>query len=190
MNALEVFKERRPKIVPWIAAVWFAALVSLSAQTIPDVVLTVTVQQREDGKLNPALHVMDFACFNGQCSLTTVTLNQCYTSGDGRTAFVPKIERASTAEKTLAVRRDGHVLIVHETSPTFGGDTTASYRFDYAPVAAGRTATQLVGFSGGFVKDSTILKRVVTIDYVPLPESYQVIGLDCGVLAPGLQKKP
>jgi hypothetical protein len=79
-------------------------------------------------------------------------------------------------------------LIVHEVSVAFGGETTASYQFDYAPVAAGHTATQLVGFSGGFVKDSIILKRVITIEYVPLPKSYQVIKLDCGVLVPGLQK--
>lgn len=57
--------------------------------------------------------------------------------------------------------------------------------FRFHPVAKGEVATTLKGFSGAFVKNSVILNRVLTVEYVPLPKEYQVVNLDCGIRLPG-----
>jgi len=46
-----------------------------------------------------------------------------------------------------------------------------------------------MGFNGGYVKNSTLLKKILTTEYIPLPKANQVISLDCGVLLPGVDKK-
>ncbi len=48
---------------------------------------------------------------------------------------------------------------------------------------------QLVGFSGGYVKNSALLKKVITTEYVPLPMANQIMKMDCDVLLPGIDKK-
>jgi hypothetical protein len=62
-------------------------------------------------------------------------------------------------------------------------------RFDYKPVEKDKIVNRLVGFSGGYVKNSFILKKIITTDYVPLPKANQVMKLDCGVLLPGIDKE-
>jgi hypothetical protein len=163
--------------------------VLMAQQRIPDVVLEVTVQQREDGKLDRGLHVLKLVCFDSRCSLTTVSLNQCHQSGEGKPAFAPVVERSSTSEGNLSVTREGRTLVVRESGADLGGDYVNNFRFEYALPASGLAATKLVSFSGGFVKNSVLLKKVITIEYVPLPRPFQVVALDCGVLLPGLQTK-
>lgn len=167
--------------------IWPAALVA--QQRIPDVVLDVTVQQREQGKLERGFHAMELRCFDGRCSLTSISLNQCGQSGEGKPVFYPKVQRSSTSEGNLSVVREGRTLAVRESGADLGGDYVNNFRFEYAPPAAARAATELVGFSGGFVKNSTLLGKVVTIEYVPLSKPFQVVALDCGVLLPGPQAK-
>lgn len=163
--------------------------VIVGQQSVPDATLDVTVRQREQGTLDRAMHILELRCFDGQCSLTSITLNQCMQSGEGRPAFYPKVQRSSTAERNLAVRNEGRTLIVRESGVDMGGDYVNNFRFEYATPTKGRVATGLLSFSGGFVKNSTILGRVITIEYVPLQNSFQVVGLDCGALLPGVPGK-
>ena len=67
-----------------------------------------------------------------------------------------------------------------------GGENVTNYRFEYVTMRKG-IAAELVGFSGGFVKDSTVAGRVITVDYVPLPSNVQIVPLECGVWLPGVQ---
>jgi hypothetical protein len=62
-------------------------------------------------------------------------------------------------------------------------------RFDYKPTGKDEIVNHLIGFSGGYVKNSILLKKVLTTDYVPLPKVSQVMKLDCGVLLPGIDKE-
>ena len=163
---------------------------TVDAQTnIPDAHIEVTVQQREDGRLERGLHLLDLSCWDAQCSLTSVSLNQCGASGEGKRAFYPKVQRSSTLEGNLSVRNLGNTLVVKETGSDFGGDYVKTFRFEYEVPEKGSVATRLIGFTGGFIKNSAVLKTVLTIEYVPLPKRHQVVTLDCGVLLPGVDRE-
>ena len=163
-----------------------------SSDSIPDAHLRVTVQQRQDGKINKGLHVLELSCFNGNCSLSTVSLNQCGQSGSGKQAFYPAVQYSSTKKGNLEVRKEGNTIVAQETGSDAFGDYINSLRFDYdyekMPID-GTIITHLTGFSGGFVKNSGIINKVFTADFVPLPKANQVMELDCGVLLPGIDKK-
>jgi len=157
--------------------------------SIPNANLRVTVQQREDGKINKGFHVLELFCWDGNCSLSSVSLNQCGESGSGKQAFYPKVQYSSTSIGNLKVSNEGNSIVVQETGSDRGGDYVTNLRFDYEPTGKDNIVTRLTGFSGGYVKNSTILKKVLTTDYVPLPKANQVMKLDCGVLLPGIDKK-
>lgn len=160
-----------------------------ASDSIPNAHLRVTVQQKEDGKLNKGLHVLELSCWEGNCSLTCVSLNQCFKSGSGKQAFYPKVQYSSTWMGSLKVRNEGNSLVVQETGSDILGDYVNNLRFDYEPVDKDKIINRLIGFSGGYVKNSTILKKVITTDYIPLSKANQVVELDCGVLLPGIDKK-
>lgn len=162
---------------------------ALSADNIPNASLQVAVQQKEEGKINKGYHVLELSCWEGNCFLSTVSLNQCGESGSGEKAFYPKVKHSATGMNNLKVRNEDRSLIVQETGSDMFGDYVNNLRFDYEFTGKGKIADRLVGFSGGFVKNSAILKKVLTIEYVPLKKFNQVIKLDCGVLLPGVDKR-
>lgn len=172
-----------------VALVLVGQAIAVGQPSVPNALLSVTVRQKQDGKLGAGLHVLELSCFNERCALTTVTLNQCYPSGEGALAFVPKVQYSSTTDRTLFVRNEGRTLIVRESGTDFGGDFSNTLRFEYSPPVENRAATDLTGFSGGYVKDSTILGKVLTVEYVPLPKLFQVLPLACGALLPGVRDK-
>ena len=101
-------------------------------QNIPDAKLRVTVQQKVSGKLNPALHMQELLCFNGECSLTSITLNDCRPSPVSNGMASPVvIERSSTREGNLKVTNEGDTLVVIETGFDIGGDYVTTQRFKY-----------------------------------------------------------
>lgn len=166
----------------------FASIGLAQSQRIPNASLCVTVQQKEDGKLNPGLHVLELFCWDGTCSLSSLSLNQCGESGSGRRAFYPKVQYSTTRDGTLRVWKEGNTLVVQETGSDIGGDYTNNLRFDYEQPREGEIAGRLVGFSGGYVKNSVILRKTLTVQYVPLPNANQVVNLACGALLPGVDK--
>ena len=159
--------------------------VALSSDDIPNVKLLVTVQQKEEGKISKGLHVLELTCWKGNCFLTSVSLNQCMESYLGPKAFYPEVKYSSTFIGDLTVRNENSSLIVQETVL----DEVHNFRFDYS--LEGKDILwirRLVGFSGGYVKNDQLLKKISTVEYIPLPKA-QVIKLDCGVLFPGINKK-
>ena len=89
----------------------------------------------------------------------------------------------------MKVRNEGNSLIVKETGSDIGGDYVVNLRFDYEPAGKDKIVNRLIGFSGGYVKNSILLKKVLTTDYVPLRKANQVVKFDCGVLLPGIDKE-
>lgn len=160
-----------------------------SSANIPNTSLRVTVQQKENSKISKGYHVLELSCWEGSCSLSSVSLNQCFKSGSGEQAFYPKVQYSSTWTGNLKVRNEGNSLIVQETGSDMSGDYVNNLRFDYEPVKKDKIINRLVGFSGGYVKNSQLLKEIITTDYVPLPHANQVMKLDCSVLLPGVEKK-
>ncbi|OGP28835.1 MAG: hypothetical protein A2038_04200 [Deltaproteobacteria bacterium GWA2_57_13] len=157
-------------------------------QKIPDTRLRVTVQQREKGKLNPALHVQELLCFSGECSLTSITLNGCQPSPVSNGMASPVIiERSSTVGGNLKVTKEGDTLVAIETSVDIGGDSVTTQRFRYEKAREGGMVTKLTGYSGGFVKNSIIAKQVITVEFVPLQGAYkEILKLDCPLGLPGV----
>lgn len=160
-----------------------------SADNIPNANLRVTVQQKEEGIITKGFHVLELSCLDDQCSLSSVSLNQCMDSGSGKKAFYPKVQYSATWMGNLKVRNERKSLVAQETGSDMFGDYVNNLRFDYETPGKGEIVNRLVGFSGGYVKNSTLLKKVLTTEYVPLPKANQVMKLDCDVLLPGIEKR-
>lgn len=47
--------------------------------------------------------------------------------------------------------------------------------------------TRLVGYSGGFVKNSIVAQQVLTIEFVPFRGTYKEAKLDCPLGLPGIE---
>ncbi len=172
-----------------LAILILAPSIASSADNIPNADLLVTVQQKEEGKIIKGFHILELSCWDGNCSLSSVSLNQCMESGSGEKAFYPKVQYSTTRMGNLKVRNQGNSLVVQETGTDIGGDYVVNLRFDYKATGKDKIVNHLIGFSGGYVKNSILLKKVLTTDYVPLPKVSQVMKLDCGVLLPGIDKE-
>jgi hypothetical protein len=159
-----------------------------TADKFPYVVLRITIQQKTEGVIEKGYHLLTLICTPEYCSMRTVSLNQCVETSSGEKAFYPNVQHSSTWEGNLKITTSGNTIIVQETGGDIGGEYVNTLRFEYEP-EKGRIATKLIGFSGGYVKNSLLLSKVVTTDYIPLPQPHQVITLDCGVQLPGLNKK-
>ena len=156
-------------------------------QNIPDTRLQVTVQQKEKGKLAQQLHLQELRCFNGECSLTSITLNSCRRSPVSNGMASPVVvERSSTIGGNLKVTKERDTLVVVDTGFDIGGDYVTTQRFKYEKPRDGGIVTKLIGYSGGFVKNSNIAQQVLTIEYVPLIGTYKEITLDCPLGLPGV----
>jgi hypothetical protein len=162
---------------------------ALSVDNIPNANLRVTVQQKEEGRISKGFHVVELSCWDGNCSLSSVSLNQCMEFGSGKKAFYPKVQYSATSMGNLKVKNEGKTLVVQEIGSDMLGDYVTNLRFDYETPGKGEIVYRLIGFSGGYVKNSILLKKVLTTEYVALPEANQVIKLDCDVLLPGVDKK-
>jgi hypothetical protein len=161
--------------------------VALSMDSIPNAMLRVTVQQREDGRVSKGLHLLELSCWEGKCSLSSVSLNQCFDFGSGKKAFFPKVQYSATWSGNLKVKNEGNTLVVQETGSDAFGEYVNNLRFEYQ--AVGDVVNRLVGFSGGYIKNSDLLKKVITVEYVPLQKADQIMKLDCDVLLPGVDKQ-
>ncbi len=104
---------------------------ALSADNIPNVALRVTVQQKEEGRIDKGFHVLELSCWDGNCSLSSVSLNQCMESGSGKKAFYPKVQYSATWLGNLKVRNEGGNLVVQETGSDIFGDYINTLRFAY-----------------------------------------------------------
>lgn len=105
-----------------------------SSDSIPNANMRVMVQQKEQEKINKGFHVLELSCWDGQCSLSSVSVNPCVESGSGKKAFYPKVQYPATSMGNLKVRNEGNSLIVQETGSDISSDYMNNLRFDYKPV--------------------------------------------------------
>ena len=160
------------------------AVASESPRTLPDLHLEVTARQRSDGKLQKGLHYFTLACMRQECTLTTLTLNQCGNDG----AFFPKIEKQSTAEGILDVQRDGDVIVAKMEFVDAGGKGTTTLRFGIGFNKGSSFGSRVKSFSGAYIKDSEVAKSILTAEYIPLKRSLSRVKLDCNTaILPGVE---
>jgi hypothetical protein len=102
--------------------------VSGAGQTaaIPSGSVSVAYRQLEQGELSESVHELTLSCWEGQCTLSTLTLNQCLPSSNGP-AFVPKVQRSSTADRTLMIRGEGPDVLRAEKRSMEPSSSTASH---------------------------------------------------------------
>jgi hypothetical protein len=160
-----------------------AGVQSYSQLSAPDLKLRVAVRQNEDGKVADGIHIITLQCARRECALTAVSLNRCDTSPLGTPASPVVVEFSSTRDGTLRVTNLGDTLKVEEVASDIGGDATSTFLFGYELV---RGTARLTSFSGGFVKHSLLLGRVISVEYQPFRRWAQSVTLDCPVLLPGV----
>jgi hypothetical protein len=85
------------------------------------------------------------------------------------------------------VTNSGDVLHVQERSAPFGAEAYTTLRIGYAIDSSTAIAARVTSFGGGYVKRSEILKRVTTVEYVPLMGAWHEVRLDCPVLLRGVK---
>ena len=153
---------------------------------LPNGNLVVAYQQLSEGKLSESIHEISLLCVSGQCSMTTLTVNQCWDAPEGK-SFSPKIERTSTDEGNLIVIAiEQGVIEVEERYSA----STFKYRFKYTtradPSFSARVGIRgnlwikdLTEFSGAAVKQSDILKKVISWECVPLKGTFVAVK-PCG----------
>ena len=57
--------------------------IASSVDNIPNAKLSITVQQKVEGEIDKGFHILVLSCWNGNCSLSSVSLNQCWEFGSG-----------------------------------------------------------------------------------------------------------
>lgn len=162
---------------------------AFSTESIPDARLKVTVQQKENGRVSNGFYILELSCWEGKCSLSSLSLNHCFDFGSGKEAFYPMVQYSATWLGNLKVRNEGKTLIVQENGSDAFGEYVNNLRFEYQAAGKGDTATRLLGFSGGCIKNSGLLHKVITMEYVPLQKADQIRKLDCDVLLPGVDRQ-
>jgi len=167
-----------------ITSLGMAQILASPQLVIPDVSLEVTARQKSEGEIGKGLHIFTLECRRGDCVLTTLSLNQCQVGGSGEPVFYPKIERSSVQDGSMEVIDLGNIVRVRQKSAQVL--TTLNFGYEKSPYGNMFPATRVTSFSGGFVKDSTILKRVITVEYVPLVGEFHYIDLDCAALLSGV----
>ncbi len=81
---------------------------------------------------------------------------------------------------------EGNTLVVVETGSDIGGRYVTTQRFTYERPAAREIARKLIGYSGGFVKNSALAQQVLTVEFVPFRGAYKEAKLDCPLGLPGI----
>jgi hypothetical protein len=149
--------------------------------------LSVAYRQRAEGALSQSLHSLKLDCDGRDCTLVTVTLNQCIEG-----AFFPKVEVASTLDDNLSIESfDGGVLVLEQNLPDVfapNEQTVIKYRFEYRPRGdlQPHALGELVAFSGIATKNSEVLRRMISWELVPLEGRFVTVQLDCPVSLQGV----
>jgi len=164
------------------------------AQTkIPNGSLSITYRQVENGEIGKGYHELELTCLAGDCSLRTVTLNQCWDLGGfglGSYGFI-KVETSSTKQGDLKVSNVTSNSIALEQRYL---GVVSIYRFSYSLDQYGNFGPlSLIDFSGVASKNSDILGKTVTWQLVPLRTTdhgrFDTVKLDCPIRVAALPGK-
>jgi hypothetical protein len=168
---------------PVLAALLVAAGQPVKGRLVPEGVLEIAYRQKEDGQLSSSVHQVELFCYSVGCALTTITLNQCSDLAPGVRAFFPKVDRTSTEDGDLRILRSSPgEIVVEETL----GATKLTHRFKYSSTPDLPMAT-LLDYNGVAVRDSPVLKKIVSWELVPFRGSrYVHVDAACKITLDGL----
>lgn len=157
-----------------LVATLASSRVNAQVATIPDGELRIAYRQVQDGESSRTVFQNYLECDRGHCTLTTLTLNQCIFG-----AFYPKIQHWRTDDGSLSVKLVAPDVVaaeLQEQGATFQLRFTFDVREDQL---LGRPIFgKLRDFSGGVVKQSSALDKVLTWELAPL-RGITSIEFDC-----------
>ena len=176
---------RRLKPFLWIAVLCplLSLPITVEASAPPDFLkVEIGVQLKEDGRLTDELHHLRLSCFEGECEISTLVLNRCSELPDWnvQTPFF-FVEKSSDRNASFNVK--GNVIDISVVSTGFGGKTITTYRFELSHMPNGSKVTK---FSGGYLKDSNILNRLIKVEFMPLRGPYSKVEPACPFELPGV----
>jgi len=148
---------------------------------VPNASMEVTIQEKSNGKLDKRYVLLKLDCWQGNCSFTRLMLNRCLEGEGGKKVFYPAIERFSTEEGDLEVIPEKYSL----TAKLSDAETKTIMKFGYQNKRS-KVINQVTSFSGGYIKDSIVLKKVIHVEYIPLRGDFSYVDLDCAVMLPGV----
>lgn len=147
----------------------------------------VAVQLKENGQLTKEVHRLKLVCFEGECWLDTQVINRCDTvNGKSFQSPFSFVIRSSDNNSKFQVR--GNVVDITKESFDFGGKSLSTYRFVLSTNREGSPSIldEVLDFSGGYMKDSDIVKRLIKVEFIPLRGKYVKIDLACPIEFPGI----
>lgn len=176
------------KTVIYILAAIFLPLTVHAQLKVPYGQLAVTYRQLTDGSVGQSYHEVRLSCFAGECGLQTVTVNQCWKVFGDEYNFI-KVEETSTQGGDLKIISSTKNTIVLEERHS---GATFTYRFTYQPTDAGYFG-DLKDFSGGAIKSSEIVGKVLTWQFQPVRTKdsthFETVKLDCPIRVSALSGK-
>lgn len=181
------------RIVTTLLATVAVPAVYAQGPSIPNGEWAIAYRQLQDGKLSQAVFQTYLRCSDGECTLLTLTLNQCIVADAARTVFYPKIQQWSTNggwNGYMSVARPAPDVLL--AAYQLDG-AVFRMRFTFRTVAhpsinGGKPfPAEIKEFSGGVVKDSAISGKIITWELVPLTlKDANSFKLDCSVLLDGI----
>jgi hypothetical protein len=152
-------------------------------QKIPNLALTVSARDQENGKTGNSIYLFTFVSNQGECTLSTLRIRcESYSLTNREKSFRPEIWHSSTKDGTLIVRNKANRLEVSETLNDFEGETKSSYIFGYRKDQSTPSVISLTSFSGGSMTTIRHFNQVQTINYVPFKGSEAFVQLDCNTI--------
>jgi hypothetical protein len=147
----------------------------------PNGSLSITYQQLSDGKLSESYHELTLSCYDGECSLQSVTFNQCW---DNPLASADKSQKYSFIKVESSSTSDGGITLanISDTSLTVNQNldgANLTYRFEFTTtdnplgtkllkLRRDRWFANLADFSGAATKSSEMTKKVYSWQMVPV----------------------
>lgn len=148
-----------------------SAVLPVQGRQVPDGEYAIAYRQLQDGKLSQAVFQNWLECVDGACTLTTLTIGQCIAG-----AWYPKVQRWSTGAGDLSVIASAPQTLSVQFK---AGEATFRLRLEFEQ--GGPWFRKVTSFSGGVVKDSAVLDRVITWEFVPLHSSDAELTPSCPV---------
>jgi hypothetical protein len=179
----------------------FPLSVPALAQAPPNGTLEVAYRQRESSGLSDSVHLLSLTCFDGNCTATTLTVNQCVPwalpGGGSQSGFYPKVEQAKTVEQNLTVHEMHNSVLSVEERHAHKDGIVLKYRFGFTTYDNADLSRQLglktiryfqrvTTFSGSAVKDSSVMNKVLSWELVPVRGRPAIIEPKCKIAVFGL----
>jgi hypothetical protein len=157
----------------------------------PKVNFEIATRQLIDNiDVNKGIHIFNLYCVGDWCELSLTSL-ECEAIGVER-GFVPKGGAWSSRAGFLEISAMSKGVLELTVFQTSHRGFPAKIRFEYIPASKDyETSTRVTEFKAeGFFNLKLFPQSIKHVDYIPIIGSPHVEPLGCGVLVPGIEKKP